>query len=347
MFLKNKMRKQEDETTQKKKKERAKKAKRERQPRKRSEVYVMRKNTVMRIMRISLWTMLLFIFVQGVRVCIQKDSTEQAQAIIRDFRREFSDYKDDNEEIMGFAQNFAREYLTYEKRQESDYARRIMPYVSKEIYGRAGDLMNFAGKTMAIYVKAYRKESYAEDQYDVYVLSAVEYEREVTSEKDGETETDTILQTQSITLKIPIYSDRGRYVVEGIPVIVNDRIGIENYSAPAYSGTTIIDSRVDAVREAVTSFLTAYYEQDQNVIEYYLTKDADRAKFQGLSGTYRFGSLESMNCYDTDSGILCLVEFTVTDVESGSELLQSLNVSVTADGDKYYIKDMNTKTGHL
>lgn len=347
MFHKKRKEAVEVETKQKKKKERVEKEKRVRQPRKRTEVYVMRKNTVMRIMRISLWTMLLFIFIQGVRVCIQKDSTEQAQAIIRDFRREFSDYKDDNEEIMGFAQNFAREYLTYEKRQESDYAQRIMPYVSKEIYSRAGDLMNFSGKATAVYVQAYRKETYAKDQYDVYVLSAVEYEQEVMSEDDGEVKTNTMLQTQSVTLKIPIYSEKGRYVVEGIPVIVNDRMGIENYSTPSYAGTTILDDRINAIREAVTSFLTAYYEQDQNVIEYYLTKDADRTKFQGLSGIYKFGSLESMNCYDTDDGILCLVEFTVTDVESGSELLQSLNVSVTADGDKYYIKDMNTKTGHL
>lgn len=343
----HKKREQAEETKQKKKKEQMKKEKRVRQPRKRPEVYVMRKNTIMRIMRITLWAMLIFIFIQGVGVCIKKDSTEQAQAIIRDFRREFSDYKDDNEEIMGFAQNFAREYLTYEKRQESDYARRIMPYVSKEIYSRAGDLMDFVGKATAVYVKAYRKESYAKDQYDVYVLSAVEYEQEVTSGKDGETQTDTIMQTRSVTLKIPIYSEKGGYVVEGIPVIVNDNIGIENYSTPVYSGTTILDDRINPIREAVTSFLTAYYEQDQNVIEYYLTKDADRTKFQGLSGSYRFDRLESMNCYDTDGGILCLVEFTVMDAESGSKLLQSLNVSVTADGDKYYIKDMNTKTGHL
>ena len=44
---------------------------------------------------------------------------------------------------------------------------------------------------------------------------------------------------------------------------------------------------------AVTSFLKAYYEQDETVIDYYLSQDADRSKFIGLDGRYTF---DRMHC---------------------------------------------------
>lgn len=340
-----------DKTNQKKKKKKekkeVKKAAVKKTPGSRPEEYIMRKNTVMRVMRIAIWLMLVFIFIRGVAACMQKDSAQQAQTMIRDFREEFGAYKDDNEEIMGFAQNFVREYMTYESRQENDYAQRIRPYVSREIYGRAGDLVDFRGKATAVYAKAYRKESYSEQQYDVYVLADIAYETEDTVEKNGETEKTVTVKKRPVTVKVPVYRQKDGYVVEGIPVIVNDSMGIEGYSTPSYSGTAITDSRTALVQDAVTSFLTAYCEQDQNVIEYYLTKDADREKFRGLSGRYLFDAVESINCYDTGTDILCIVSFTVTDPENGGRMLQSLNISVSADGDRYYIKDMNTKTGHL
>ncbi|MBO5093469.1 MAG: conjugal transfer protein, partial [Lachnospiraceae bacterium] len=209
------------------------------------------------------------------------------------------------------------------------------------------DLVDFQGKATAVYAQAYRKEEYAENQYDVYVLADVEYEIETKNEKNSEEEISVTVKREPVTLKIPIYSDSGKYVVEGVPVIVNDSMKLTGFSAPVYSGVTITDARVDAIKTAVTNFLSAYYEQDQDVIEYYLTKDADRSKFQGLSGRYAFCQMESINCYVADGGILCIVSFTVTDAGNGSHLLQSLNLILTTDGDKYYIKDMNTKTAHL
>lgn len=315
----------------------------------RPETYVMKKNTLMKTLRIILWLILIFIFFKGVISCLRKDSAQQASQMIQDFREEFAHYKDDNEEIMGFAQNFAREYLTYEKRGENDYTARIRPYVSDDMYSRAAELTDFQGKATAVYVKAYRKENYSAGQYDVYVLADVEYELEETTEReeDGEKEKRIIIKNRNVTLKIPVYAENGNYVVEGIPILVNDSMKMAGYSVPAYSGTALTDGRLARITEAVTSFLTAYYEQDQNVIEYYLAQKADRTKFYGLSGRYLFDRMERISCYETENGILCLADFRVTDAENGNHLLQSFNLSVTADGDRYYIQDLNTKTGHL
>ncbi len=334
----------------KKKKAEKQKAEKQKVSRKASEypqVYVMKKNTMMRVSRVVLWAMLAFVFVRGAASCLQKDSARQANQIIHDFREEFASYKDDSEELMGFSQNFAREYLTYERRREDDYARRIRPYVSDDLYSQAASLTDFQGKATAVYVKAYRKESYAKDQYDVFVLADVAYEPAEKNGKEAETETEGSIRNRTVTLKVPVYTENGKYVVEGIPMIVNDSMKITGYSAPAFMGTAITDGRSGLIEEAVTSFLSAYYEQDQNVIEYYLTRSADRAKFRGLSGRYGFDKLEQIRCYETENGILCLVDFRVTDAENGSHLLQSVNLSVMADGNRYYIQDMNTKTGHL
>lgn len=348
MFQKKKdLQKANEEQDKRVKKKKGARKKPQREPKTRSEEYILRKNTVMRIMRWALWIMLIFIFIKGVATCIKSDSGDEARQIIKEFKAEFAEYKDDNEEIMGFTQNFVREYLSYERGQESDYAVRIMPYVCTELQKRATELVDFKDKAEAVYVKAYRKEEYAKDQYDVYVLADVEYEIEEITEQKGESIKNTVLKQESVTLKVPIYSEKGRYVVEGIPLIVNDSMGLDNYSVEVYSELPISDGRQVLIRESVKSFLTAYFEQDQNVIEYYLTKNADRAKFTGLSGRYRFDKIETMDCYDTENGILCIVEFGVVDSANESRMLQRLNLSVKADGDKYYIQDMNTKTGHL
>lgn len=313
----------------------------------RPEEYVMKKNTVMKTLRIVLWVMLIFIFVRGIISCLQRDSAQEASQIIQDFREEFAEYKDESAELMGFAQNFAREYLTYERRREDDYAQRIRPYVSDDLYSRAGELTGFQGKAEATYVQAYRKENYSETQYDIYVLADVAYELEEVTERDGEETINTTVRNQTVTLKIPVFVENGKYVVEGIPMLVNDSMKITEYSVPAFSGAAVTDGRISLVTEAVTSFLTAYYEQDQNVIEYYLTHDADRTKFSGLSGRYTFHKMEQVRCFETERGMLCLVEFKVTDAENGNYLMQSMNLSVVQDGDRYYIQDLNTKTGHL
>ena len=101
-------------------KKKAREAIREKRPRSRPPEYILKKNTLMRFLRVVMWAMLLFIFIKGVASCLERDSAQRAEAAIHDFRREFAEYKDDNEEIMGFAQNFAREYLTWENRKEND-----------------------------------------------------------------------------------------------------------------------------------------------------------------------------------------------------------------------------------
>lgn len=342
------LRKKEPKVMDKAKKEgeKQKKVKEKKALRSHSEEYIFRKNLFMRILRIALWSMLVFIFIKGVAACMKKDSAQQAQSLISNFRQEFADYKDDNEEIMGFAQNFIWEYTTYDKKAD-DYALRIKPYVSKDIYNRAGELMNFSDKATALYAKAYRKESYTEKQQDVYVIADILYEHTEVIEKNGEKQENITQNRKTVTFKVPVYAEKGKYVVEGLPIIVNDSMALQNYSVPVYSGKAITDSRVNAIKEAVINFLEAYYGQDQNVIEYYLAKGAEKTKFKGLSGAYSFEKIENISCYEEAGGIRCIVEFKVSDEENAGKLMQAFNLFIVQDGDKYYIKDLETKTGHL
>lgn len=347
MFKKKPTQEKEKKGERKPKKEKKEKKRSKKPPKERSEVYILRRNTAIKVGRFVLWAFLAFIFFRGLYAIIQKNTVEEANSLIREFKAEFAEYKDDNEEMLGFAQNFAKEYLTYENRQESDYANRIRVYVSTEVYNSAADMTGAAGKATAVYAKAYRKEEYAKDQYDVYVLVDVEYEIEETIEKNGEKEVNTIIKRRPVTLKVPLYAKDGKYLVEDIPVFVSDSMTLSGYQPPMYEGTLLPDSETRQVQESVTSFLAAYYEQEQNVIEYYLAKNADKTKFQGLHGRYHFDSLENIQCYAAGNEILCIVQFNVLDSENENKMAQRLHLYITKENDRYYIRDMETRTVHL
>lgn len=140
----------------------------------RSEEYIMKKNSGLKAARIVFWGMLIFFFVRGVLLIFRPDDSEQVRQTIENFRQEFGSYKDANEEVLGFAENFAKEYLTYEVKGESDYKKRLEPYVSSQILS-LGDIVDMKENARVTYARAYRKEEYAPNRFDVYVLAEVEY----------------------------------------------------------------------------------------------------------------------------------------------------------------------------
>ena len=309
------------------------------------EDYVIKRNGYLKILTFLLWGALLFIFIRGVIVSLQPTDEQQVKRTIENFRQEFATFKGENEEIMAFAQNFARQYLTYTAREAEEYKSRLQPYISSKV-NSISEITDFSGSATAIYVQAYRKEMYAPNQYDVYVLADVSYTTSAENEDGTITNTTTINPTY---IKIPIYARNGAYIVEDLPVFVSDSLLMANYRP---SGITGIDRASDAVtndiKTALLNFLTAYYEAEQSVIDYYLSSSADKSTFWGLDGRYRFDRLDTLNCYSISSSeYLCLVGFYVTDSINGVRLYQEYNLLIRSEGTRYYIKDMNTKTINL
>lgn len=315
-----------------------------REKKKEEPVYVLRQNTGMKVARIVFWVMLVFIFIRGVATIFKTDNEDVVKQMIQDFKADYSDFSNQNVEVMAFAQSFAKEYLTYELKGEVDYKQRLQPYVTASLLN--GDINDCKATARATYVEAYRIEEYSQNQVDVYVLAEMEYESRNLGE-DGKTYT-TEITTSQLVLKVPVYMQDGLYIVESLPLMVTDSQLLTGYKAEAYSGTTLSESKVDKVTISVSNFLKAYFEQDDSVINYYLSSDADKADFAGLDGRFTFEEIETINCYqETGGDIICLVTFKIKDAENNVEMLQKINLFMQESGGKFYINAMGTRTGNL
>jgi len=333
------------------KKEAAKKKIPETQPepkgkKKEEPAYRVRKNTGAKVLRAVFWFMLIFIFIRGVTSVLAPNQHEETEQMIADFKAEYSTFSNQNAEAMAFAQNFAKEYLTYKEKGEQEYKIRIQPYVTTTFLN-AGKWVDFKAAATVTYAEAYRVESYSKNQLDVYVLVDVEYSNRYLLE-DGQTYTTEITNRQ-VVLKVPVYTENELYVVENIPLMVNDSNYIEKYKISDYSGTALSDTTTNAIETSVTNFLKAYFEQDENVINYYLAENADKDSFIGLDGRFTFQKIENIRCYREEGSdiIVCLAEFKIKDGENGAVMLQKINLSILENGGKYYIESMNTRTGNL
>lgn len=331
-------------------KKKPKKPKPEKPKKPKTEEYVLKKNTGMRALRIVLWTMLVFVFIKGIVSIFQKeDGIDEVNAIINNFRQEFSSVKDENEELLSFAQNFGREYLTYRIGEKDDYIARIREYASNIVCNNSS-LVDFRANAVCTYINAYRKEEYAAGQYDVYVYAVVEYEKQVLNE-DDQTYTTEITQAEA-TMIVPVYAAAGRYIVEDIPLFVEDSIVDNSYAASGYSGgTSMTDSAtVEVIKTSIGNFFASYYSAEQSVINYYLNSTADKSRFTGLGGRYSFDRIDSISCYkNADGSILAVVGYVIIDTMNGAQLYQEVNVLLIEDqtSGRYYILDMNTRTKNL
>lgn len=304
--------------------------------------YVMKKNASLKILRVVLWAMIGFIFFKGVLSCFQRDRADEVDAMIRNFKANYSQFTGENEEVMAFAQNFAREYLTYTARGEEDYKNRLKDYVATNFFNES--TQDFTASAEAVYVQAYRMEDYTGSQKDVYVQAEVEYTRRLL--QDGISYTEEVTR-QPVTLKVPIYCNKGTYVVESLPLMVSDSV-LEKYAAEEYYGSSLTDTESEKIKGAVDNFLKAYCEQDESVIDYYLDASADRTVFAGLNGRFTYQGITDMKCYrDTTGDIVCLVKFKVQDIGNDVKLLQKINLVIEQSGDRYYVKEMNARIGNL
>lgn len=319
--------------------------KKEKKPRKekKPKYYIMRKNTVMKVLRVIFWVMLIFIFIRGVITIFRPDKEDEVSRMISEFKENYNNFTNQNTEIMSFAQNFANEYLTYEARGEADYKKRLEPYMSSAVL--SGHINDFAAAADAVYVQAYRMEDYSENQKDVYVLAEVEY---TTRKLEADQTYTTATSRNELVLKVPVYCENGAYIVESLPLIVSDDVNLEKYLPEEYYGTTLEDSKAASVKTSVQNFLKAYFEQDESVINYYLAASADKTAFSGLHGRFAFIGIDTIKIYqDAGGDIVCLVDFQVQDTENDVKMMQTVNLTIQESGGKYYITAMNARKGNL
>ncbi len=311
---------------------------------KKERAYALKKNFFNKPLRIIFWIMLTFVFVRGVYVCIKPENEDVINNTIKNFREEFKSFKGENEEIMGFTSNFIYEYLTYDIKGEEDFRSRLKPYVYKEF--NYDNIYDFKSSARAVYVEPYKKVEYGPNQYDVYVNATVEYVIRNVAE-DG-TEIEVTESRDTVTLRVPVYVEHGFYVIEGCPQYITDTMLLTNHSVPDYSGKSLSEKEEALAEDSIENFLKAYYEEKQSVIDYYLTDKTNKEIFAGLNGRYEFVKMEELKIYTSDSGeITALADYSIKDRNNSAIIRQKINLTLVKIKDKYYIQDMNTKTGNL
>lgn len=293
--------------------------------------YVLRKNRFMKVFRTLFWMLLLFVFGRGLYQIVKPQEASELRQIITEFKAEQEETGNTPNEIMDFAQDFAKEYLSYEKGGEQDFKSRIAPYVTRRIYN-TGKLYTFHSTAKANYVNAYRMENDKKggDIYNVYIKAEIEYDKG----EEGVT-------YAGCTLKVPVASTQTGYCVAALPVFMQDVRQDNTYSTSQTVSGNEIDSSI--IEPSVKNFLEAYYSQDQSMINYLLTQDADKNKFIAIQNRYKLKKIESIKTYQEENTamITCILTVRIVDPINDEEIGQEYTLTLMQSNDKFYVKDMN------
>lgn len=306
------------------------------------------KNIGKKIARVLLWGMIIFISIRGIVAIAKPDPLNEVQRKTDTFIREQQDRENLGFELQSFAQNFVKEYLSYESGRIDDYSRRVAPYTSTHV--NFSGIQNFKNTATASYVQAYHMEQYDKNQYDIYVLATVEYDVPQPAKEGEDAASGSVKIEKSDTyLKVPVrVLEPGKYIVEDFPVFTAAPIAW-SYKPVQFEGSEVDKSISTAIEGVLNNFYTAYYQENQTRIDYFLDPEADKYLFKGLNGRYKFIKINNLKCSEdpqNSNKILSLTELTVED-RNGQQLIQRFNVLLRRDGDRYYIAQMDTKTVDL
>ena len=311
--------------------------------------YKLRKTTGLKVLRFLFWFLLLLIAARGVISVVKPDKTEELVNQMKSVETGlFTEIKVFNE-VKGFTENFVRQWATYAKDGETDFKRRISPYVVKEVR-ELPEIYDFKSMSTVQYVNAYRIENVADGHVNVYVevkADTVQYSEEEIMDDKGKSEkmVKEVQGTGEYVLKVPVrITDSGSYAVDGLPLIVSDSAF---YNANGMkSGVIELEEIQDikSIEEALTNFLTAYYTEKQSVIDYYLEPEADKSGFCSLSsGDFVFQKIEDIKAYKKENDTLCVLTYKVQDEKTQSTILQKCYITVSMKDGRVYIKKMDTK----
>ena len=310
--------------------------------RSKAEVQTIRKAQGMRIVRVILWIMLTFIFVRGVVAILQDDSESQV-VDLQQYQEELAADQTRIEQLLPFAEDFAREYLTYRNGEEQDYMQRLSTYAAPSLFS---GIRLTEGSAEALNATAYRHEAYSETQEDVWVRLQVRY-----TTKERNLETDEIVEVQKLretTLKIPVAYTADGYIVEDLPAFVSDSRKATDFKAESYAGTSADRDTQEAVEAALGNFFKAYYTEDQSVIKYYLTPDAELSDFLGLDGRVEFGRIAECKVYRSDDSdaLLAIVGLEVRDV-NGMTVPQRFHLELQQQDGQFRVRSIHTRSKNI
>lgn len=315
------------------------KSRKTREKRKDDKEYIVRKNTTMKILRGVLWTILAFLMLRGAISILRPADSETVEAALAGYSDEIAAIRTDivlENEILSFAETFASDYYTYDLWNRKEFRARIKPYLSNSIYKivEDTDVHNFDfDSCRTIYANAYKTETVSDNQKDVYVSIQTQYV------ENGE--------KNSFVLKVPVYISDAGFCIENLPMLVTDAIEDTGSYETVPVGQRELE--IENLDEVITNFLSAYYGESQPVLDYFLTENADKTKFQILGGRWSVEKINAIKAYEVEGEpdkSIAIVNFALCDI-NGNQFLQRYTLLLSLEDNQILIEDINTRTNNI
>lgn len=295
----------------------------------------------LKAIRWVLWTLIVILIIRGGVTLIKGD---QAEAIVKQnelFLENLSKSTGLEAKLFSFAEEFTREFFTRYPSNTEDFKKRILKFTTEQL---AND-MNNSSYSEIINASAFSFAKYSDNQFDVSVCAKIkQYVLKPGQESVPETnkEYDTALVIEYI--KVPIYiDDTGKMIVEDVPGIIAAPEKAELKSTE-YNGEEVTDlEEAKKINDMITEFFKAYYSGEQTQLDYFLE---NREDIKTETGRYTFEKVDSSSIYNLGNDEY-LVTVNLRIKAFDNELLQRFNLTLVKNGDKFLVKELNTRVKNL
>lgn len=286
---------------------------------------------LMKIGRIVLWVVVLFLLLKGAVSIFAPSSESRLENIVTDYQQGAQLRERNQIQAAAFAESFAYEYYTFSGKMNSDFESRVAGYLAKNLELKAPVAGQVATK---VKLSTATEIHYLSDlEMDVDVHLAVSY----IPFTDG-----SIATQKNIYLRVPVTTNKkGGYAVASLPAYIPEIKAAAIDPVQSYSGEQVPTKQVQSIKETLNSFFTAYYEGTKTELSYYLSSGSNVSA--GIGGTVSYKKIDYISAYRDQETKEYLVDATITVLDQLQPMQQRLFLRLQAAKGRYYIKDINTR----
>lgn len=288
----------------------------------------LKKDTLQKLLKYSLWILLLFLVVKSVVGDVFEPEIEF----------EIPEIKFDQQKPAAIATSFVKEYLTYDIQknleQYKDYERRIHSFSADYIKVSRISNVTVSSKVENLYI--YEINKLNENQYDISIKADVKY-----------TSVEGDIKYGNLYLKVPVKEVEGTFLVEDTPIFIPP---IETEAYIDYirfnQGEELYITEVNKAKSILENFFKTYFTGNKEEIAYYMS---DGKPTKGFEGRFTFLDIRELHVYDlgTDNIYKAIVELHIKDNLSNKEYYQNCNLDLIKKDKRWYVKNINIRGGNI
>lgn len=296
----------------------------------------------LKVIRGVLWALIGFVVLRGAVSLVRGSEADKIKAENTKLIETVNKQSGLETNAYSFAEAFTRDYFTRYPINTDFFKNNMLKYTNEAL----ADAMNNNSYSEVISVNAFNFSKYSDNQYNVSVQANLkQYVPKPGQEKVPKDKLAYDMKLVTDCIEVPVYVDNnGNMSVDDMPVMVSAPAKA-NVPQVVYQGEQETDPDVvNKMNDVLNNFFKAYYELDQTQIDYFLANGA--SQIRGTNGEYKLDKLDSVNIFRKDNNqYLATVELTINAFES--QVKQRFNVTLVKEGDKYLIKDLNSRMFNL